>query len=294
MVFPQKPSLIRLKNSCEVEILCPAKLNLYLNVIGPYPGGYHQIQSIVGRISLFDKLKIKLLKEDTVRIVCNDKTLENEENLCVKAAISFKKRFRIKKGFLIYLEKKIPPGSGLGGGSSDAAFTLIGIDRLLSLNISISEFYQLGQEIGSDVNFFLSQSSFSLIEGRGEKVIPLDIPTSVRYLLIYPGFRLSSRLVYKYVKPKLTKFVDNVNIIIYALKKRDFRLLEYGLFNALEKSAFKVCSSLNRYRDFLKSNNFVMTGSGSAFFLILRDKKISTRSLRKIFKQGSVFQVHSF
>ncbi len=269
MGFPQNLLLQKQKDFCRVKLICPAKINLYLNILGKYPNGFHRIESIVNRISLYDELTIEIDNRPQIRFFCDDKSLERD-NLCVKAVSLLKKKFKIRHGFTLYLHKNIPVGGGLGGGSSDAASTILGVDILLKLGLSSSELYALGKTLGSDVNFFLSGASFAYLSGRGEEVIPLETDIRLRYLIGYPNLKFSTKLVYQNTKAKLTNFLDNAKMISYALREKDWVLLDYSLFNALEEGAFSLSPLLKRNRVFLKRKGFRMTGSGSAFFTILK------------------------
>jgi 4-diphosphocytidyl-2-C-methyl-D-erythritol kinase len=256
-----------------IKLLSPAKINLYLNILGKYPSGFHKIESILERVSLFDEISIKLLRENTIRLSCSDKKLQGERNLCFQAAKLIKKRYKITTGFDIFLKKNIPVGSGLGGGSSNAASVLTGINSLLGLNLKDDKLYELGSSLGSDVNFFLAQSRFALVCGRGEAVTPLE-GKIFRHIIIWPKAHLSTKSVYQHTKAKLTKVIDNVNILKYALKKGDISLLESNIFNALEKSALSLCQELRKAKEMLDKQGVFscVTGSGSALYLVLDGK----------------------
>jgi 4-diphosphocytidyl-2-C-methyl-D-erythritol kinase len=256
-----------------IKLLSPAKINLYLNILGKYPSGFHEIESILERVSLFDEIDIKLLKEDAVRFSCNNKELQGEHNLCFKAAKLIKERYKISAGFDIFLKKNIPVGSGLGGGSSNAASVFIGINSLLGLNLTKTQLNELGSQVGSDVNFFLAQSRFAVVCGRGERVIPLEGKT-LRHIIVWPKAHLSTKSVYQHTKAKLTKVLNNVNILKYALKKGDTSLIESNIFNALEKGALSLCQELRKAKEMLDKRGVFssVTGSGSAFYLVLDEK----------------------
>ena len=262
----------------KVRVLSPAKINLYLNVTGRYKNGFHRIESIVNRINLFDEIVIKAIPEKKVFFFCDREELNNEDNLCVKAAMLMMKRYRLKCGFNILLKKNIPIGGGMGGGSSNGAFTLLGIDKLLKLNLSFRELTQIGEMLGSDVNFFLSRCKWAYVKGRGEKVIPLDIRVKLKYLLVYPNVGIFTARVYKNTKVGLTKFINNVNILLHALKRQDYLLVEKTSFNGLEKSAITLCKKLKEIKTSFRKEGFFcqMTGSGSTFFMLL-DKSLETK-----------------
>jgi 4-diphosphocytidyl-2-C-methyl-D-erythritol kinase len=303
MVSPLVVSLKKQKKfyGSKITIFSPAKINLYLNIIGEYQdpalGGksFHQLESIVERLSLRDLITIKIKKKPAVEIFSNIKSLKNPKNLCVRAVNLLREKFRIPFGFDIILKKKIPIGSGLGGGSSNAASTLIGMNSLLNLGLDKSDLYKFGAFLGSDVNFFLSESKFAFLEGRGECITPLDIDTRFNHLIIWPGIQLSTRRVYEHARVKLTKFFNNVKIIRYALKKADIFLLQKNTFNALERAAFSACYALEKVKKRLEKEGVFsqLTGSGSAFYTIGEMPSVS--KLRRILpKQWLIFKVQTF
>jgi len=253
-----------------VNLRSPAKINLYLNILGKYPSGFHQIESIVERISLCDVITVTAVKDDMVRVICNKKELENQHNLCYRAAALVKKTHKIKTGFTITLKKNIPIGAGLGGGSSNAAATLIGINALLGFALNKFKLYQLGSQLGSDVNFFIAESSYALIRGRGEEVIPFQ-GKRLRHIVIWPAVSLSTKKVYQHAHAKLTKFLNNVKMIQFALERGNVGLLDDNIFNALEKPALSICKRLKQARQILFNKGVFahVTGSGSALYTVL-------------------------
>jgi 4-diphosphocytidyl-2-C-methyl-D-erythritol kinase len=260
----------------KIKVRSPAKINLYLNIIGKYRSGFHRLESIVERISLCDEITIKVKEKPSITISSNIKSLENDQNLAVRAAKAIKKRCKSGFGFDIFIKKNIPIGSGLGGGSSNAAATLLGINKLLGLNLERKELYQLGAGLGSDVNFFLSQSKFALLEGRGEKVTPLDINKKFKHFIIWPAISISTKKVYEKRRAKLTKIFNSANMLQYALKKGDAFLIKKSIFNALEKSAFSLCKELVKVKAVLDRCGLFskLTGSGSAFYTVFSDTSI--------------------
>lgn len=265
IVWQKKSKLV-----CAIKVLSPAKLNLYLNITGRYSKNYHRIESIVERISLCDEIIIKKTFEPAVTISCSRRDLAVPDNLCVKAAMLMQKKFSLKCGFDIILKKNIPVGAGLGGGSSNAASTIIGISEMFKLKLSKSELYKLGAKLGSDVNFFLSESPYALMEGRGEKITPFS-GKPLRHLVLWPGVHLSTKDVYANTHIKLTKLLSNVNILKYALKKGDRKLMEVSNFNILEKSALSLCSELKKVKRYFgqRGVDLRLTGSGSALYSFL-------------------------
>lgn len=305
-----------------ISILSPAKINLYLNIIGKYPqgssrgnkssslsqAGFHQIESIVERISLFDQITIKLKKGSDIRIFSNYKSLQTNRNLICKCIRLLKKHFPIPFGFDIALKKNIPLGSGLGGGSSNAASTLLGLDTLLGLKITQDKLYQLGAMLGSDVNFFLSQSRFAFLEGKGEKVTSLDINNKFSHFVIWPNLEISTKKVYAQTRVKLTIFFNNVKILLYALEHNDVFLMRKSIFNALEREAFSIYPELKKVKMLLDKQGIFskLSGSGSAFYTIgtclatTKGKKrdysnISITKIRSIIPSSwRIFKVETF
>lgn len=271
MGSPLVQSLQRSSNICKnrIKILSPAKLNLYLNILGKYPSGYHEIESIVERVSICDHITIEPTKDPSIRLTCDKKDLETPDNLCVKAAELAQKTLKLPFGFKIDLVKRIPVGAGMGGGSTNAASVLLALDTLLGLKLSLSRLYSLGEQLGSDVNFFLSQSRFAIIRGRGERVEPFEGKT-LYHRVVWPGIMLSTKRVYLNTNAKLTKFIDNVKIIQHAIKRGDAALLRSSIFNALEKSALSECVRLQKAKAHLNAAGgpFRVTGSGSALYSV--------------------------
>ncbi|MFH1504101.1 MAG: 4-(cytidine 5'-diphospho)-2-C-methyl-D-erythritol kinase [Candidatus Omnitrophota bacterium] len=290
-------SLKKRKNSygSKISILSPAKINLYLNIIGKYPSGFHRIESIAERVSLFDRIDIEVTKPPHINISSNIKSLETDENLCFKAANLAQKKLKIPFGFNIFLNKNIPIGAGLGGGSSNAASVLLGLNKLLDLKLEKEKLYHLGASLGSDVNFFLNQSSFAFLEAKGQKAASLNIERSFKHLIVWPNIPVSTKKVYNNFKAKLTKNFNNVKILKYALAKGDVSLVKRNVFNILEKETCSVYPKVKkakerfeRYGVFLK-----MSGSGSAFYTIC--KNTSIRKIRSIVPdRWAVFKVQTF
>lgn len=254
----------------KIKILSPAKINLYLNILGNYPGGFHRIESIFERISLCDEIDIEVTRKPGIKISSNDRKLQNDNNLCCQSAKLLQENFKIPFGFNIFLNKKIPVGSGLGGGSSNAASVLMGINSILDLKLDKSLLYKLGAKLGSDVNFFISESQYAFVYGRGEKIIPFS-GKEMKHFIIWPGVSLSTEAVYQQARVKLTKFFNNVKMLRYALKKGDSALIKRNIFNVLEKSACSLCVDLRKIKEYFDRKEMFLkvTGSGSCLYTIV-------------------------
>lgn len=283
-----------------ISLKSPAKINLYLRVIQKRKDGFHNIETIFERINLFDTLKLKKNKTNQIRIFCRHPDLpKNSSNLCFKAARLLKQEFSLKQGVDIRLTKRIPLRAGLGGGSSNAAFVLLGLNKLWDLNLTKKELSRLAAKLGSDVAFFVSQERFALGRGRGEKISSLKGIKPLWHILVVPRLRLLTRKVYEKLNLKLTKNKVNVNILIHALRKNSVRLLKRSLMNDLEETAFKIQPSLLKIKDKLKGLNIegvALSGSGSALFALVnspRQAEILKQKLQNNLK-AEVFAVKTY
>jgi len=176
-----------------VHVKAHAKINLSLEVLGRRSDGFHELVSVMQEVSLADDLDIEPASE--INFACHTECGPLEDNLVVRAARLLQTDGQSQGGAAIQLVKKIPVGAGLGGGSSDAAATLIALNSLWSLNLSYASLSALAARLGSDVPFFLTGGT-ALIEGRGERVTALPDPPGVWYVLVNPGIHVSTARVF--------------------------------------------------------------------------------------------------
>jgi len=244
----------------------PAKINWFLSVTGKRDDGYHDIVSILQCISLFDNLYFE--ESESLELV-SDLPIPAKDNLVYKAAELLKQESGYQGGARIRLEKHIPAAAGLGGGSSDAAFALMGLNRLWGLNFDSSRLARIGAEIGSDVPFFI-YGPFSLIEGRGEKISPLAPPDSAALLLVKPDIPVSAAWAYRALKAeKLTKKSIDIKLFCHNLSQRDYFSLKDMVFNDLEDAVIAAHSEIGGIKTLLLSHGAViacMSGSGSTVY----------------------------
>jgi 4-diphosphocytidyl-2-C-methyl-D-erythritol kinase len=173
-----------------------AKVNLSLEVLGKRPDGFHDLASLMQTVSLCDE--IELCEADDVKFSCSESTLQNDDNLVVRAARRLKQVSNSKSGCRLVLHKAIPHAAGLGGGSSDAAAALAALNDWWSLDWSITQLAEIGAELGSDVPFFLYGGT-ALVTGRGEVVRPLPDPARVWFALIKPPVAVPTAEVFRSV-----------------------------------------------------------------------------------------------
>ncbi len=180
-----------------VIFTAPAKINLSLSVLGKRSDGFHEIESLMVPISLADRLTFQCDAAPGLRLTCSDPTLSaGEENLVFRAARQFFSAANLPESAAIHLEKAIPHGAGLGGGSSDAATTLLALNEIHDSPLSAVDLHRLAAALGSDVPFFLARSA-ALCRGRGEIVDPVDFPERLQLVLVKPGFGVSTPWAYK-------------------------------------------------------------------------------------------------
>lgn len=249
----------------KISLKVPAKINLYLRILGKRDDGYHEIESLMQAVDIYDEITLE--RSDTIEITCDDPSLPaDESNLACKAASALQDRFYFP-GVKIDLAKRIPSGAGLGGGSADAAFVLRGLCRLYGLAPEPDEILEIAAGIGSDVSFFLGGGQ-ARVTGRGEIVTSIGLPDRYEIIVIVPPVTASTAEVYKNMRIDLTK--ENEPIL---LKKRisvsRFSSLVKGFSNDLEEAVLSKFPELAELKGILMESGAVwssMTGSGSAFF----------------------------
>jgi 4-diphosphocytidyl-2-C-methyl-D-erythritol kinase len=252
-----------------VEALAPAKLNLFLEVLGRRPDGYHEIESLMVAVSLYDSLTFTDDPSGELSLRCNEPTLPvGSDNLVVIAADRLRKSASSLRGARIVLNKAIPAQAGLAGGSSDAAATLAALDRLWDLQTPPDRLQALAAEIGSDVAFF-THAPAAVCRGRGERVQPVSLKDSYHFVLVCPPAGLSTADVYRRVVPPQRP--RPIGPALDALSGGKLTDLGGSLFNRLQPVAEAMRPDLIRVRDALASlgpllDGSLMSGSGSAYF----------------------------
>jgi 4-diphosphocytidyl-2-C-methyl-D-erythritol kinase len=257
-----------------ISLKAPAKVNLFLEILGKRDDGYHEIETIMQEIDLADILQFEETQEG-VKLECNDKNIPvNQDNLVCKAANLILEECGIKKGVLINLEKNIPVGAGLGGGSSDAATTLKALNSLWKVGLSNEELMEFAAMLGSDIPFFINGKT-SLCRGRGELIAPVEVRSRMDYLILFPRVHISTETIYKNLKIDLTKKRKDVSFFLDALKYSEVASISKLLFNRLEEVIFATYPDLLQVKSDLESFDFCgvsISGSGSAFFGLCNDR----------------------
>ncbi len=258
-----------------VEVLAPAKLNLFLEVRDRRADGYHEIESLMVRVDLRDTLSFADDPSGRIGLTCDDPALPTgPENLVIKAAGRLRAATGCTRGARIGLKKAIPAQAGLAGGSSDAAATLAGLDRLWGLGLPARRLDELAAEIGSDVAFF-RHGPCAICRGRGELVEPVALPVALHFVLVCPPAGVSTAAVYRKVIPP--EVPRPIGAILEALTAGDIPALGRCLFNRLQPVAESLEPSLGAVRGALAGlgpslDGHLMSGSGSAYFGLARDR----------------------
>jgi 4-diphosphocytidyl-2-C-methyl-D-erythritol kinase len=252
-----------------VEVLAPAKLNLFLEVLGRRPDGYHEVETLMVAVSLHDTLTVHDDPSGAIRLRCSDPTLPaGSDNLVIQAADRLKAATGCSRGARIVLTKAIPAQAGLAGGSSDAAATLVALDRLWGLGLSGNRRDALAAEIGSDVPFF-NHAPAAVCRGRGEQVESVPLNTAYHFVLVCPPVGLSTADVYRQVAPPQRP--RSIRPVLEALAQGGSADLGRSLFNRLQPTAEALRPELSRVRTALAGlgplvDGSAMSGSGSAYF----------------------------
>lgn len=271
-----------------LTVLAPAKLNLVLEVLGKRLDGYHEVRSLIQTINLCDRLTFEPANE--VSLECDEPILQGTDNLVLRATLLLKEVTGFARGMKIKLKKYIPWGVGLGGGSSDAAVTLLTLNQLWGLNLAIPKLAKLAAQLGSDVPFFLYQGT-AMVSGRGEKVRPLaDLAPSWFTVLVPPLPRIpeKTKRLYNSLTPEhFTKGEFTRKAIRSCSHDKIFS--QSLLFNAFEKVAFDVFPGLRDYRErFVKAgaSNVCLAGSGPALFSLVETESVGKEIYGRLYGEG--------
>lgn len=282
-----------------LTLLSYAKLNLYLKVINRRKDGYHNIKTIFERISLCDTIIIKPRRDNKIKIFCNAPGVPaGSSNLAFRSAKLLQEAGKVNYGVDIKIIKRIPVGAGLGGGSSNAAAVLTGLNKLWQINFSRKELARLAAGIGSDVPFFIYDIPFGEGSGRGDKIKPLKSLRNIAlwHIILMPKIKVSTPLIYDKwdTFSGLTSRAPGAKILTLALQKRDLPLIGRVLFNGLEMATAKLYPQVNQAKEKLTQSglkSILMSGSGPAVFGIVSSRKEAAALSGGLKKGHSPFQV---
>ncbi|MDU0814689.1 4-(cytidine 5'-diphospho)-2-C-methyl-D-erythritol kinase [Bacillus siamensis] len=255
----------------------PAKINLSLDVRSKRPDGYHEVEMIMTTIDLADRIELTELPENVIRVASHNRFVpDDQRNLAYQAAKLLKERFQVKKGVSIMITKVIPVAAGLAGGSSDAAATLRGLNRLWDLKLSVEELAELGAEIGSDVSFCVYGGT-ALATGRGEKIRHISAPPHCWVVLAKPTIGVSTAEVYRRLNLQQVRHPD-VQAMIDAIEEKSFQKVCSQLGNVLESVTLNLHPEVAMIKNQMKrfgADAVLMSGSGPTVFgLVQYESKV--------------------
>ncbi|MEW6672036.1 MAG: 4-(cytidine 5'-diphospho)-2-C-methyl-D-erythritol kinase [Thermodesulfobacteriota bacterium] len=260
-----------------MKLFSPAKINLFLHILGKRPDGYHNLVTLMCCVGLYDIVRLDFSVRD-VSVACNHPLVPlDHTNLACRAAKRFFDHINRKEGVGISIEKQIPVGAGLGGGSSNAATVLLGLNRFYGLPLSREQLIALGVSIGADVPFFIDQKP-AIASGVGEILEPCSGIEPYTVLLVFPGFSISTAEMFKNFNFRLTKDIEKIKIPFF--RNRNFDI-KRDLHNDFEKIAEEKHPELASIKNVLLKHGAMgalMTGSGSAVFGLYRDRESAEKA----------------
>ncbi|MDB5334877.1 MAG: 4-diphosphocytidyl-2C-methyl-D-erythritol kinase [Planctomycetaceae bacterium] len=289
------------------EVSTPAKLNLFLEVSARRPDGYHELETLMVTISLFDTLRFTQTQPGHPNLrnhwcvsrqqhATATSLPSGPDNLVLKAASLLLRETGLSKGVDIDLFKRIPLAAGLAGGSSDAAATLLGLNCLWGLGLSLSELRELGAKLGSDVPFFLAGTNAAICRGRGEIIEPVRFSTGLHFVIVKPAAGLSTAQVFQNCQPAQTP--KSAGELVRSLHCGDLGRAGTQMFNRLGAPAEQLCNQVSQLRDRFASLpvfGHLMSGSGTSYFGLCHNSQQARRLAGRLKSThpGQVFAVQS-
>ncbi|MGE8081861.1 4-(cytidine 5'-diphospho)-2-C-methyl-D-erythritol kinase [Peribacillus loiseleuriae] len=255
----------------------PAKINLALDVLFKRPDGYHEVEMIMTTVDLADRIELKEIGGNQIEILSHNRFVpDDHRNLAYQAAFVLKQRYGINTGVQIAIEKNIPVAAGLAGGSSDAAATLRGLNKLWNLNLSMDELAEIGAEIGSDVSFCVYGGT-ALAKGRGEKITQLPVPPKCWVVLAKPTIGVSTADIYRRLQVGNMGH-PNIKEMISAIENNSYERVCNGVGNMLEQVTLQLYPEVANIKSQMKTfgaDAVLMSGSGPTVFgLVEHDSRM--------------------
>ncbi len=276
--------------SQSLEKRSPCKVNLLLNILGRRADGFHELETIMQPVALFDRLTFA--RGGTgITLTCSHHELPTDsQNLVYRAAAAFLEAATVREGVSIRLEKRIPLAAGLGGGSGNAATTLLGLNELFGQPLAGARLHELAAKLGSDIPFFL-QTGPALAAGRGEHITslsPFAALHGVTLVLVHPGFGISTAWAYQNLK----RFPEALNgrpgrakELLALLEGDSLTKAGAAFYNSLEAPALEKYPLLALFQEFFRANGAaatLMSGSGSTTFALFADRGVAEQTVEKL------------
>ncbi|MSR58041.1 MAG: 4-(cytidine 5'-diphospho)-2-C-methyl-D-erythritol kinase [Planctomycetaceae bacterium] len=291
-----------------VTLAAPAKLNLFLKVLGRRSDGYHELETLMVSVGLYDTLRISPDPEGRLSMSCHDSGRvqtgapkrelppADADNLVLRAANLLRQITGTKQGARLELIKRIPMAAGLAGGSSDAAATLVGLNRLWNLQLAPHELHDFAAQLGSDIPFFLCSAAAAVCRGRGEIVEPLPLPLRLHFVIARPPGGLSTAAVFKQCRPSPCTW-SSAQLVEACFQGR-LDSMAICFHNSLQEPAERLCAEVGTLRRWFARQGFVghmMSGSGTSYFGLCRSRRHAQQlaARLKAARLGDVFVAQS-
>ncbi len=267
-----------------------AKINVFLDILGKRDDGYHNIETIMMPIDLYDTVSLSLQENPIVDLSTNIPITEKpEDNLVYKVAVHMIDKFKLKKGLKIHIDKRIPISAGLAGGSADAAATLRGINKLFNLKLQDQELAEIGELFGSDIPHCIYNKP-CIARGKGGQLMFLKKTCKWPVLIVTPKLQLSTKQIYESVDMEKVKNVK-ITKMSNAIYNRNYTLFVRELHNALEQFTFKLFPQVEALKEVLLKENIdgaLMSGSGPSIIVFSEIKKNLQELIEKYQEENNV------
>lgn len=254
-----------------IIVKAKAKINLTLDVIGKREDGYHELEMVMQSVNLQDTLSIKKIKAPVIRLDCNYSWLPTDErNIVYRAVKLYLETIGSTQGIAVHINKKIPVGAGLGGGSADAAATLVGLNRLFGMQLGKKKLMEMGLSLGADVPFCILRGT-ALAKGVGEKLTPVPGIHNAPILIVKPPFSVSTAKVYKNLELDKINHRPDTGKMLEALRNKDLEQVAMQMVNVLETVTIPMHPEIQAIKDEMMAQgaiNALMSGSGCAVFAV--------------------------
>ena len=278
-----------------IRLKARAKINLGLDVLGKREDGYHEVRMVMQTIGIYDRLILTKIPEEEIRITSNLPFLPvNENNLIYKAIKLLKDEYHFPGGVSVDLNKFIPVAAGMAGGSTDAASTMFGVNRLFGLNLSMGKMMELGVRLGADVPYCVMRGT-ALAEGIGEKLTRITPVPHMWILIAKPQINVSTRLVYEQLDMGGIQKHPDIDGIIRAIEAQDVVRIAQSMGNVLENVTVPLYPVIETIKQDMLSHgaiNAMMSGSGPTVFGIFPDEQTTLACQAFLKKKGDARQVY--
>lgn len=271
-----------------------AKINLSLDILGKREDGYHEMEMVMQSIALHDKITISLDDSDAILLKSNISWLPlDERNLAYKAAKYIKETYNIEEGINIYINKRVPVAAGLGGGSSDFAAVLFGLNRLLNLRLTKKQMIDIGVKFGADIPFCIKRGTL-LAKGIGENLSMVPRLPDCHIVVAKPQFGFSTKKIFELFDLQKVERHPDTKLILELLKNKDLKGICENMVNVLETPAFSLRNVISDIKNsFLELGALgsLMCGSGPSVFAVFDDKEKAQYAAMKISKKYNIREI---